>query len=93
MKKLLIMMVALAVAFSAGAWSRNLDKGVLLLASKTLTPKAQRTLTNYVGPDEISADFAGNEKAQMLFSAYPAARYGAENEPCDADISKLEELI
>ena len=44
-------------------------------------------------PDEISADFAGNEKAQMLFSAYPAARYGAENEPCDADISKLEELI
>lgn len=51
MKKLLIMMVALAVAFSAGAWSRNLDKGVLLLASKTLTPKAQRTLTNYVGED------------------------------------------
>ena len=51
MKKLLIIMVALAVAFSAGAWSRNLDKGVLLLASKSLTPKAQRVLTNYVGED------------------------------------------
>ena len=44
-------------------------------------------------PEEISADFAGNEKAQMLFSAYPAARYGAENEPCEVDIVKLEELI
>lgn len=51
MKKLLIIMVALAVAFSAGAWSRNVDKGVLLLASKSLTPKAQRTLTNYIGED------------------------------------------
>ena len=51
MKKLLIVIVALAVSLSAGAWSRNVDKGVLLLASKSLTPKAQRTLTNYIGED------------------------------------------
>lgn len=44
-------------------------------------------------PEEISADFAGNEKAQVLFEAYPAARYGAENEPCDVDVKKLEELL
>ena len=44
-------------------------------------------------PEEISADFAGNEKAQLLFEAYPAARYGAENEPCEVDIGKLEELL
>ncbi|MBQ8447719.1 MAG: hypothetical protein IJX27_02165 [Clostridia bacterium] len=44
-------------------------------------------------PNEISADFAGNEKAELLFKLYPAARYGAENEPCEADIKKLEDLM
>ena len=44
-------------------------------------------------PLEISADFAGNEKAELLFELYPAARYGAENEPCEADIKKLEDLM
>ena len=44
-------------------------------------------------PEEISSDFAGNEKAQLLVEAYPAARYGAENEPCEVDIGKLEDLM
>ena len=43
--------------------------------------------------DEISADFAGNERAELLFEAYPAARYSAENEPCDVDIAQLEGLL
>jgi hypothetical protein len=44
--------------------------------------------------DEISADFAGNEKARLLFETYPAARYGAEDEPIDAEnVKKLEELM
>jgi len=45
-------------------------------------------------PLEISADFAGNEKAELLFELYPAARYAAENEPIEAEqIAKLEELL
>ena len=44
-------------------------------------------------PEEIGADFAGNERAELLFGAYPAARYGAENEPCEVDIGKLEDLL
>ena len=51
MKKLLSIIIALVVALSAGAWSRNVDKGVLLLASKNLTPEAHRLLTSYVGED------------------------------------------
>ena len=44
--------------------------------------------------EEISADFAGNEKAQLLFELYPQARYSAENEPLEiADLKKLEELM
>jgi hypothetical protein len=44
-------------------------------------------------PEEIRADFAGNERVELLFDAYPAARYGAENEPCEVDIDKLEGLM
>lgn len=45
-------------------------------------------------PGEISADFAGNEKAQLLFELYPQARYSAENEPLEAaDVKKLEDLM
>ncbi len=44
-------------------------------------------------PEEISADFAGNERAELLFEAYSAARYGAENEPCEVDVGKIEELL
>lgn len=45
-------------------------------------------------PGEISADFAGNERAALLFELYPAARYGAENEPLQCGcIEKLEDLM
>ena len=60
-----------------------------------LRKKAERgySVKPALTPEEISADFEGNEKAQLLFDAYPAARYGAENEPCDVDIGKIEGLL
>jgi hypothetical protein len=60
-----------------------------------LRKKAERgySVKPALTPEEISADFEGNEKAQLLFEAYPAARYGAENEPCDVDIGKIEDLM
>ncbi|MBQ7291211.1 MAG: hypothetical protein IJW76_05795 [Clostridia bacterium] len=44
-------------------------------------------------PEEISEDFAGNEKARALFAAYPAARYASENEPLGAESKEFEDMI
>ena len=60
-----------------------------------LRKKAERgySVKPTLTPEEISADFADNEKAELLVEAYPSARYGAENEPCEVDIGKLEDLM
>ena len=52
MKKIYILAITLfSVVFSAGAWSSNLDKGALLLASKNLNPETRSLLTTYIGKD------------------------------------------
>ena len=60
-----------------------------------LRKKAERgyNVNPSLTPNEISADFEGNEKAELLFAVYPTARYAAENEPLESDIKKLEELL
>ncbi len=44
-------------------------------------------------PEEISEDFAGNEKARALFAAYPVARYAGENEPLGAESKQFEDML
>ena len=52
MKKIVLLTIALlGVALSAGAWSHNVDKGVLLFASQQLTPAAREAVTGYIGKD------------------------------------------
>ena len=59
---------------------RKIDRGYKLDVSRT--------------PDEISEDFAGNEKTDMLFSSYPVARYANDDEAIDVEtVKKLEDLL
>lgn len=60
-----------------------------------LRKKAERgyNVNPNLTPSEISADFEGNEKAELLFELYPEARYAPENVPLEGDIKKLEELL
>lgn len=52
MKKIFITtLLLLSGIVSAGAWSSTLDKAVIEFAWQNLTPKAQRTLTSYIGED------------------------------------------
>jgi hypothetical protein len=60
-----------------------------------LRKKAERgyNVNPNLTPSEISADFEGNEKAELLFELYPEARYAPESVPLEGDIKKLEELL
>ena len=53
MKKIILLAVVLfaGVFSAAGAWSHSMDKGVLLFASKHLTPEAKSILAEYIGDD------------------------------------------
>jgi hypothetical protein len=51
MKKLLLIVALVAISFSAGAWNRQQDEGVVILASKHLTPKAKMVVDGYLGTD------------------------------------------
>ncbi len=51
------------------------------------------TLDSSRTPGEISEDFAGNEKAQALFAAYPAARYADDAEPLDVQSKQFEDML
>ena len=51
MKKILLIVALVAMSLSAGAWNRQQDEGVVILASKHLTPKAKMVLDGYLGTD------------------------------------------
>lgn len=63
MKKIVLLAAVLfAGVFSAGAWTHSLDKGVLLFASKHLTPEAKSVVAEYIGDDVTAVE--GNLTAQ-----------------------------
>lgn len=49
MKKILLLIVAITVAFEAGAWGRQADEGVVLLAKKHLSSDAREMVETYLG--------------------------------------------
>ena len=49
MKKIFLVVAFALIALSASAWGVTQDEGVVVLASKHLTPKAQTLLTKYLG--------------------------------------------
>ena len=52
MKKIVLLCAALLVGtLSAGAWTRVVDKAVLVVAYKNLNPQTQRILKSYIGED------------------------------------------
>lgn len=51
MKKILLAVAFVAVAFSASAWNRQQDEAVVIAASKHLTPKAKMVVDGYLGTD------------------------------------------
>lgn len=69
MRKIVLLTIALlGVALSAGAWSRSVDKGVLLFASQQLTPAAREAVTGYIGKDftKIEGSIARLRKSGSL---------------------------
>lgn len=69
MKKILLLVAVLfAGVFSAGAWSHNMDKGVLLFASKHLTPEAKNIVAEYIGDDitKVEGYLAAQRKGGKL---------------------------
>lgn len=49
MKKILLIVALVLVGFSAKAWNSQQDEGVVLLATKYLTPRAKLVLENFLG--------------------------------------------
>ena len=49
MKKIFLVVAFALIASSAGAWGLTQDEGVVVLASKHLTPKAKSVLDSYLG--------------------------------------------
>ncbi|MBR2032543.1 MAG: hypothetical protein IKA04_10095 [Alistipes sp.] len=49
MKKILLLVALVALAWNASAWSKNQDEGVVILATNYLTPKAKSVVENYLG--------------------------------------------
>ncbi len=58
---------------------KKIEKGYTLDSSRT--------------PSEISEDFAGSEKAQALFAAYPVARYASDTDPLDVESKNFEDMM
>lgn len=69
MKKIVLLAITLlGGVLSAGAWSRNVDKGVLLFAAKQFTPATQQVVASYAGKDfaRVEGAMARQRKAGTL---------------------------
>ena len=69
MRKIVILTIALlGGALSAGAWSRSVDKAILMFASKHFTPATQQVIASYTGKDfsRIEGSLARQRKAGNL---------------------------